>query len=247
MYFSLITPLEGHEREAIHQRLNGPYADHQWLWRCFPAEPGAPRDFIFRRKDRDGLPHYYVVSHRVPLEISRAWKIQTRTYAPQVVAGERFHFDLRANPTVRHKHDGKAKRHDVVMDAKKRLLTNPQLIQSKNWRDWGSWGDWVSNDQAAPQEIILAACCHWLLQRGKQLGFAPDLGTLGAESYEQHQQGKAQKDKILQFSTIEFTGTLTVTDRQAFESALITGIGSSKAFGCGLMLIRRPTTDGRYP
>lgn len=241
MYFSLITPIEGHEREAIHQRLNGPYADHQWLWHYFPAEPGTARDFIFRRQDHHGLPRYYVVSHRAPLEISKAWRIQTRIYAPQMLVGDVLKFNLRANPTVRHNHDGKAKRHDVVMDAKRRLLTNPQLIKSKNLENL------ASNNQPTPQEIIYAACCHWLEQRGKHLGFALDFDTLVAECYEQNQQGKAQKDKLLQFSTIEFTGTLTVTDRQAFERALITGIGSSRAFGCGLMLVRRPSTDQEFP
>ena len=37
MYFNLIAPADGHEREAAHERAKGPYAEHRWLWRFFPA------------------------------------------------------------------------------------------------------------------------------------------------------------------------------------------------------------------
>ena len=40
-------------------------------------------------------------------------------------------------------------------------------------------------------------------------------------------------------STLDFEGELRVTDPEAFLSALSNGIGPAKAFGCGLMLVRR--------
>jgi hypothetical protein len=46
MYFSLITPTDGRERDAAHEWASGPYIEHQWLWRLFPAPEGAPRDFL---------------------------------------------------------------------------------------------------------------------------------------------------------------------------------------------------------
>jgi CRISPR system Cascade subunit CasE len=55
MYFSVITPSPGREREAAQQRAAGPYSEHQWLWRFFPAEENSPRDFLFRRLDMNGL------------------------------------------------------------------------------------------------------------------------------------------------------------------------------------------------
>ncbi len=42
-----------------------------------------------------------------------------------------------------------------------------------------------------------------------------------------------------QFSRLDFTGLLTVTDPAAFLTALACGFGRARAFGCGLMLIRR--------
>lgn len=227
MYFSLITPAEGHERDAVHERLNGPYADHQWLWRWFPAERGAPRDFLFRQREADGIPRYYVVSRRAPVDEGGAWQAQTRDYSPQVHEGERLQFELRANPTVRHGRDGKSKRHDVVMEAKKKLLSERGLIR---------WSDWMGDDKPSVQAVAHPACNAWLQRRGEVMGFEPDAGALVVESYVQHEE---KPDKALCFSTVDLSGQLTVTDPQAFRTALLGGVGSAKAFGCGLLLVRR--------
>ena len=226
MYFSLITPAEGYERDALHERLNGPYADHQWLWRWFPVERGALRDFLFRQREVDGLPRYYVVSRRAPTDDGRAWRAQTRNYAPQIQEGDRLQFELRANPTVRHGRDGKSKRHDVVMEAKKKLLAE---------RGFMRWADWMGDDKPSLQAVIHPACSAWLQRKGEVMGFAPDADTLLVDSYDQHQE---KPDQTLSFSTVNFSGQLTVTDPQAFQAALLNGVGSAKAFGCGLLLVR---------
>ncbi|MEO8298913.1 MAG: type I-E CRISPR-associated protein Cas6/Cse3/CasE [Burkholderiales bacterium] len=227
MYFSLLTPVEGHERAAIHQRLAGPYADHQWLWRLFPAAPGTPRDFMFRRHDHDGVPRYYVVSHRAPTPIDDAWHLQCRDYAPNVEVGEQLQFELRVNPTVRHARDGKSKRHDVVIEAKKTLLRERGLQR---------WDDWQGDDKPALQELVHQACGAWLARRGEALGFELDADTVLVEAYEQHRE---KREGSLQFTSVDLRGRLTVTDPQAFNAALFNGIGHAKAFGCGLLLVRR--------
>jgi len=43
----------------------------------------------------------------------------------------------------------------------------------------------------------------------------------------------------IRFSTLDFTGLLTVTDPDVFLDKLEQGIGPAKAFGCGLMLLKR--------
>ncbi|NMQ05195.1 type I-E CRISPR-associated protein Cas6/Cse3/CasE [Candidatus Accumulibacter phosphatis] len=119
MYFTVITPSPGREREAAHQRAIGPYAEHQWLWHFFPAAENSPRDFLFRRMDIDGLPRFYLVSKRSPQLLNGAWRVQTREYSPRLAAGAFLRFDLRANPVVTISRDGKSARHDVVMQEKK--------------------------------------------------------------------------------------------------------------------------------
>ena len=41
------------------------------------------------------------------------------------------------------------------------------------------------------------------------------------------------------FGVLDLRGVLTVRDPKLFASALAAGFGRSKAFGCGLMLVRR--------
>lgn len=227
MYFSLITPSPGNEHDAMHQRLDGPYADHQWLWNWFPADDGAPRDFLFRHQETKGVPRFYVISHRPPLEELGAWNARTRDYAPQISEGDRLQFELRANPTVRHGRDGKSKRHDVVMEAKKKMLTDQGITR---------WSEWTGIEKPNVQDVVQVACTAWLQRRGERLGFVADPETLLIEGYEQHRE---KPDQMLKFSTVELTGQLTVRDSNTFRLALLNGVGSAKAFGCGLLLVRR--------
>jgi len=226
MYFSLITPTSGRERDAAHEWATGPYVVHQWLWRFFPAPEGTPRDFLFRRCDVGGIPRYYVVSKRPPLPQSTAWNIQTHDYSPVLAAGTRLRFDLRANPVVTHADDVKRGRHDVVMQEKKRLLKERGLAR---------WQDWQDDGKPALYALVREACGAWLRSRASRLGFGVDEESLAVDGYQQH----SEKDGRLRFSTVDFSGELTVIDPTAFAVALRDGIGHSKAFGCGLILVRR--------
>ena len=225
MYFSMIAPAEGREREAAHEWARGPYVEHQWLWRLFPAPEGSPRDFVFRRRDIEGIPRFYVVSKRPPLPQGAMWSIQTRDYAPTLEVGTCLRFDLRANPVVTHAH-GKRGRHDVVMQEKKRLLEERGLTR---------WQDWQEDDKPALYTLVQEACGKWLQTRAARLGFEVDSQSLVVDCYEQH----SEKDGLLRYSTVDFSGVLTVLDPQPFTLALHEGIGHSKAFGCGLMLVKR--------
>lgn len=226
MYFSLIMPEQGYEREAAHERLDGPYMEHQWLWNFFPAPAGTQRDFLFRRIDGDGFPRFYVVSSRRPQPPGNAWRVQTREYAPKLHHGARLRFDLRANPVLSRRQDGKVTRHDVVMEEKKRLLQERGLAQ---------WQDWQGDDKPPQYELVQRCCTGWLKMRAPQLGFEFDESLLAADTYQQHRQ---KKYGGLRFSTVDFSGELTVTDPLQFRVALETGIGHAKAFGCGLLLVR---------
>ncbi len=50
---------------------------------------------------------------------------------------------------------------------------------------------------------------------------------------------KAKKGKKSGFSSVDLTGKLQITDLSGFEQALFNGIGRAKAFGCGLLMIRK--------
>ena len=84
-------------------------------------------------------------------------------------------------------------------------------------------------------EIAHETCGKWLEERGKRLGFEADQNSLSIEAYQQHRG----KKEALRFSTVDFSGTLTVVAPDTFAGALFDGIGHAKAFGCGLLLVRR--------
>ncbi|MFZ5757717.1 MAG: type I-E CRISPR-associated protein Cas6/Cse3/CasE [Pseudomonadota bacterium] len=232
MYFSLITPVEDRMREAAHARNQGPYAEHQWLWRFFPAPEGTPRDFLFRRsEDARGI-RYYVVSAREPTVKEDAWQVHSKPYAPVIEAGQRLSFEVRVNPVVTTERDGKSRRDDVVMDRKKKLLAERGLAR---------WNDWKTPDRPAEHDLVSEVCTGWLCGEGKdgssrasRGGFRVDPRALSADAYVQYRDGR----KGIQFSSVDLSGELEVTDVPRFLGMLSAGLGRGRAFGCGLMLVR---------
>ena len=108
------------------------YGAHQLLWKLFPGE--EKRSFLFREeiareqipfhKGVKGEPLFYLVSESQPISNHPIFAVDSKSYAPKLVSGERLAFRLRANPTIARKEEGKknSPRHDVVMDAQYHLL-----------------------------------------------------------------------------------------------------------------------------
>uniref|UniRef100_E6QU42 Type I-E CRISPR-associated protein Cas6/Cse3/CasE n=1 Tax=mine drainage metagenome TaxID=410659 RepID=E6QU42_9ZZZZ len=269
MYFNVITPEEHLLRQAAHElaqsplvaQINAVYAEHQWLWRFFPSERDQTRDFVFRRHDVDQIPRFYVVSKRRPITFSDAWKVQSQDYLPQLAEGQRLSFQLRANPVVTRpgdpvldeagkpklrssgKHAGEIKRkvvrHDVVMQAKKQLLAEQGFGKDAKWADWKD-----ESNKPLLYELVQKHCAVWLDGVGKRNGFEIALTDeeepqrkLQVDTYEQNKAGKHNHN--ICFSTVDFSGELLVTNPELFQQALFDGLGPAKAFGCGLLLVRK--------
>jgi CRISPR system Cascade subunit CasE len=83
----------------------------------------------------------------------------------------------------------------------------------------------------------------WLSERGERNGFVIARDTkrnflkFQAEGYRWHALPK--KGRTAGFSSVDFEGEIGVSNPALFLDALFTGIGPAKAFGCGLMLVRR--------
>lgn len=216
MYFSVISPASEHVRAAVRDMAHAPYGLHQWLWKFFGGDVNAERDFIFRRHDLDRLPRVYVVSARPPVAFGADWEVQTRAYAPQPAVGQRLSFVLCANPVISKKGvDGKARRHDVVMHAKKAV---------------------PPADRLPAAELVEQTCLAWLQSRAAKAGF--ELVGATVDAYRQQHARKRSSSDAIQFSSVEFSGELVVSDSNAFQRTLLYGIGHAKAFGCGLMLVK---------
>jgi CRISPR system Cascade subunit CasE len=85
----------------------------------------------------------------------------------------------------------------------------------------------------------------WFNNQGERLGFRlvnddNNLSKLQNSAYQWHSlSAKGGKGDKSGFSSVDFTGELQITDMSKFKEALFTGIGRSKAFGCGLLMVRR--------
>lgn len=86
----------------------------------------------------------------------------------------------------------------------------------------------------------------WWQRQGERCGFElaheqNGLSKLQNSGYQWHglpQKIKQKGDKS-GFSSVDFTGELQITDIDKFQHALFNGLGRSKAFGCGLLMIKR--------
>lgn len=193
------------------------YGEHQRLWSLFSDGPDRRRDFVYRRED-GRWPTYLVVSARVPAHAGEAWRIDTKPYHPQLHAGQSLRFVLRANPVVRSRDEsGKQHRHDVVMRAKRQTA--------------------VTGERPPEHELLEQAAVPWLVERGDRWGFCADPGAVVADNYYQHRIPR-RTGRPITFSSVDYQGLLTVAEPNRLLTALADGIGPSKAFGCGLLLVR---------
>lgn len=226
MYFSRITFNPWVDQQQLAQSLcQDTYREHQVLWKLFDSDPDASRDFLYRQTMEHGRIKYYVLSERIPVDHSGIWMIdQAKPYAPKLNAGQRLAFTLRANPVITvTSPEGKKQRHDVVMHEKKRI----------------DFDRMPKHERPTVQHLIQSSCIDWLQARSEANGFEIESEQVIVDAYRQHESFSKQQKKSVRYSTVDFQGLLTVTDAAKFNETLLKGIGKSKAFGCGLLLVKK--------
>ncbi len=212
-------------RGPFWQRVGDSYQVHQWIWRLFPEGESNKRPFLYRQEAHSGLPAFYAVSDIAPEDPDGIWHVEWKMYHPKIREGEQYLFSLRANP-VRAKRDaeGRLHRHDIVMEEKKRLEK-----EGVDREEWPPEADLV-------QEQGLA----WLSARAERCGFSLADGHVRTDGYRQHRFYRPKGNQHVRLSSLDFSGLLTVINRDCFGKSLTEGIGPAKSFGCGLLLIKRP-------
>ena len=221
---------------------------HRLVWMLFQDIPDAARDFLWR-DEGDGA--FMFLSQRAPTDPHGLFDLDTKPFEPHIAAGTRLRFALRANPTLTTKRAGvsardprRGKRVDVVMDALKQVAET----------DWDNrTGRAFERDR-----LVLETVTHWMMRQGERAGFDVVTGAdddlfglddepsasrpiIRATNYTQVQieRSGAKGQRPAGISIVDITGEIVVTDPARFIEKLARGFGSAKAFGCGLMLIRR--------
>ncbi len=200
------------------------YTVHQLLWELFPKDPGAKRKFLYRQEQNPNtrLPMFYVVSEDQPIHENRFLRIAgVKGYSPQLYVGQQLRFLSRINPVVSRmvKNRKRSQKHDVWADAKKRGrvdgLSGVDLL-----------------------EFMEKESRLWLISRAEKNGFSLKKDRVALDGYQSHRFRKAARGREIKYGSLDFTGVLSVTDIDLFKETLFYGIGRSKAFGCGLMMVK---------
>lgn len=202
------------ERAALARDLAQPYRRHQMVWKLFSNSES--RDFIYRCDERSPQ-DMLVVSKQEPDNLD--WvQIRTKPYQPQLEAGDKLSFKVCVNPAVDIKQEGskKSKRVDAIYHAIQNMKRNQESFVR------------AEIEQTKGQE--------WLAKRGEKFGF--ELNHAVVSEYQTHQVSPPKRRSI-RFSTIQMHGVLTVSSPSDFCEMLFRGLGREKAFGCGLMLVKR--------
>ena len=199
-------------------------AHHRLMWSVFSDSAERVRDFLWRH---DGQGRFYTLSARPPRTSDLFNPPETKVFDPVLRVGDRLQFTLRANATKdraevsRMEKDvrrGNSRRVDVVMDL---LRAAPDSAKRAEIRE----------------RTAQSAAEAWMARQGHEKGF--ESGVTVVEGYSTIELGSRRRQGAT-FGILDLTGEIAVTDPDAFLPALAVGFGRAKAWGCGLMLIRRP-------
>lgn len=208
-----LTQLSLDHATVVRRRLRDNYDWHQAAWQCFPGRSADDRDFLTRL---DESPHGFRLLIVSPQPTTRpdwcppdAW--QSREIPPEYFERARYAFQLRANPTkkVINPHKPKVVRPDGRLDRNKNARRVP-LRQ--------------------PAELVA-----WLDRKAVMGGFTVDADTLRVIPEGQDHFNRGRQHGV--HASVEFRGTLAVNDPTKFHRCFVTGLGSAKAFGFGLLVV----------
>jgi CRISPR system Cascade subunit CasE len=213
----LIAPRKKDDRTAV---------SHKLVWTLFADHEERTRDFLWR-EEGDGT--FFIMSSREPIDAHNLFDLEpAKLFEPSLKAGDRLHFSLRANATITQSDSsvrgtlaakGSArKRYDVVMAALHAIPRGEERAKAR-------------------RDVEQSASRKWLEQQGERNGFSVQtLSCLGYETLKLPHRGRA-----IELGVVDLEGILQVGDPELFLGALRKGFGRAKAYGFGLMLIRRAT------
>lgn len=217
-------------RGAVQGGLPGLPADERTLWRLDSDNPYRPQLFVLTTARPDWT--HLVENAGWPDADGEHYAI--RDYTPllqQVAQGRSFAFRLTANPVQNTRHPDKATpRQQERLDAGERR------------------GLRLGHRTAAAQ-------LTWFLTRTARWGFdippAPHLDSTRTTDDEVPREVRittrqrrtftkgtiTPKEAHVVMNAVTFEGHLRITDPALFTERLLTGIGPSKAYGCGLLTL----------
>lgn len=186
-----------------------PYELHRVLWKLFPEDRNAGRDFLFR-VERSGqqMAEVLVQSHREPIQQGSqdVRLLGSKPYPLTLRPEQRLHFLLLANPikTINDE-GGRLNKEGAIKKCRVPLIRDEDLKA-------------------------------WLVRKldGLAMIEAVEIEKRPALNFR-----KSSEKRVGKVQPVSFRGVLSVVDPDALADAITRGIGSAKAFGCGLLSLAR--------
>lgn len=192
-------------------------SSHRLIWTLFGDSADRERDFLWR-EHAPGV--FYVLSDRPPRDTHGLFRIEPPLeFSPALSPGDRLSFEVRVNATVSRggKHGVRGKRCDVVMDA---------IYSARG-----------AGRAEARRAVVDRVASEWMTRQGLSAGFELEALEVLGYSAIRHARNRGNADATM--GVLDLRGSLAVREPASFLRSLRSGIGRSRAFGCGLMLIKR--------
>ena len=204
---------------------DAPRRGHHLIWSLFADRADRRRDFLWAATGPDA---FVTLSARCPDDRHNLFHTErAQLFAPNLEAGDRVAFHLHANPVVSRLRDRKPRRvskHDIITNI---LRPHPEADRRRLF-----------------DEAVRTRGFEWIAAQGAAKGFSVEPEHVRIHDYRRHEitrrkkrgrrHGRADNPR---YATLDFDGVLTVTDPDRFRRGIAAGFGSSRAYGCGLMLI----------
>ena len=250
-----------YKSNKVNNWLTNPYKIHQRLWMGFEKQKDdiSKPDFLYRveedfRQAGELKPRILVLSNISPLWDNAFSGEEFLKGKPQILnlnldnfieEDRSFRFSLKANPTKKIKNYRLLFREELedfpeleTRDTRAKYLEGKEKL--------AKLVETVSKEQREklPSKRIGIYKEHeqveWLKRKGEQSGF--EILNLQFDKGEKEKVSKKSDGKVvhtLDLLQVHFTGILRVNNVDDFKRAYSNGIGSGKAFGCGMLLLAR--------
>ncbi|MGX7703228.1 type I-E CRISPR-associated protein Cas6/Cse3/CasE [Methylobacterium sp. Gmos1] len=234
-------------------------AGHRLIWSLFADHPDRERDFLWREDGGSAWQRttFLVLSAREPMGGGGLFEVESKPFAPDLSAGQVLRFRLRASPSFSVPSETKGERGQRVDPVWHRLKTHQPPLKEMP----------LDDRRSLRLKIEREVIGDWLTRQGEKSGFRPvtlpdpegvarpvltidgDLQRrlpYDAKRLRETPRRTPPKDDAwrkypaVAFTTFDLEGEIVVEDPAKFLAQLPRGFGRAKAFGCGLMLIRRP-------
>jgi CRISPR system Cascade subunit CasE len=202
---------------------NDIYAWHKGLWKCFPGQPDAKRDFLTRIEQLEGAFRLWVLARQKPEK--PGWCppdcFALKSISESFLSHKRYAFDLIANPVkkVVQRIDGAP-----VMRANGKRKTGKRvpIVNPDELRIWLTRKGEVRGKDKSGCDVPGG----FRIVADKPLEISPMVENHFRKGKDSGYHGGVQ-----------FRGVLEVTDSAHFTETYYSGIGSAKSFGFGLFLL----------